>query len=577
MTSSSACYVRLCELFLCVFCVNGLSVNVAPYGVVTVRDGTARIQTGSYELLVIMQRPAALQQRYLSPLLSQAEALLSTAQTGQVVNLDAYLTRLQRLQTPARVRRGLINAVGEITKSLFGVALDKDVQKIRNTVNELVAESNARKIAIKDIIVCVNQTITQQKQIEQKVNVLANHINQLQDDIQTLAVVHNELGVRLHNAEMLIIIENILSLAEEIYKAEQDVVNYFQYKRDLAVIGHLTESLVPKSILKAVRRKVKIDVSDDFLYANLEVRVMKFDEDSLGYWVSLPILDGEPYTLWRVLTVPFPADSRPWQIIPEVTTVGQGLQTGNFIEADLCRYDNPRLCPSPVEYSKLDCINSILAQKDEQLQNCKTVSVSQFDINIKRVTPTSVIISTNGEKVEERCYLKPPQTFYLEANTYLLSVAKGCVLEGGNWKFQATRVEKEEIEIRSSVLLLPEHFNVSVDVPVAPPLVEFNYSKVESLIANNNIRLPDFHSNSIKLVTLSGSVIGYVAFLLLCASVATIFVYRFLRKRRIAKRRKLTIQPTVVSPTEAQSPSNVQDMITTPVFKQFCETTAPKA
>ena len=130
------------------------------------------------------------------------------------------------------------------------------------------------------------------------------------------------------------------------------------------------------------------------------------------------------------------------------------MENGNYIEADLCKYENPRLCLSPVEYGNLKCVNSILRQEDEQVQNCETIPVKQYEINVKRVTPMSIVIATDGEKVEERCPTRPPGIHYLEANTYLLTANAGCVLEGTNWKFQATSITREEIDIDDSILYI---------------------------------------------------------------------------------------------------------------------------
>jgi len=558
--------------FLCtlVTLAYSLEVEVAPYGVVTVKEGTARIQTGTYELLIITQRPASLQQQYLDPLLRKAQALFATARQGQVVDVEAYVTRFQRLLAPIRTKRGLINAVGELTKSLFGIATVKDVNKIKATVNDLVQESNERRVVVRDLIICVNETITQQQKIEQKVNVLAEHVNQLQRDIQTLSVYVDEDRNRLFNAELLIIIENVLSLAEELYNAEKDAMNYFRYNRDLAVIGHLTETLVPRSILKNVREEVQIDVSDEYLYTNLEVKIMELDGDSLGYWVSLPILEGEPYTLWRIQTVPFPVTGDAHrQIIPEVTTVGHGLETGNFIEADLCKFDNPRLCPSPVEYDDLKCVSSILSQDNKQIRNCKIIEVDQFDINVKRVSPNSVVMATDGEKVEERCYLQPPQSYQLQAKTYLLNVKAGCVLEGENWKFQAAKVERKDIELESLVLLLPSHFSVNVTVPKKLNSVKFNYTNVSALIAEKYGHLPDVDKlRDIKIVMLSGSAAGYIALLMIIIIVIGVLVYRYIKRKNI-KKREIKFEPTITYASESQVEGK-EEIKVPPIFKEFC-------
>ena len=44
--------------------------------------------------------------------------------------------------------------------------------------------------------------------------------------------------------------------------------------------------------------------------------------DSVGFWISIPILAREYYTLWKVLTVPFPDYSAHSQIEPKTTNMG---------------------------------------------------------------------------------------------------------------------------------------------------------------------------------------------------------------------------------------------------------------
>ena len=557
----------------------GLDIDVAPYGTVAIREGLGRIQTGSYELVITTGRPGLIQQQVLRPLLQRINDMLNTARNGQLIDMTAYFTRLRRLQAPPRRKRGLVNAVGEITKSLFGIATEKDVNAIRNTVNDLVAESNRRKKAVRDLVVCVNRTIELQQQIQEKVNVLVNHVNALQENIEELTSIYNQVGERLYRSETLLIIENILSLAEEIYNTDRVVIDNFQYKRDLAVIGHLTETLLPRDMLKDLRKRVKIDLDDAYLYANLQVRVMRFDADNLGFWVSLPILEGEPYTLWRVLSVPFPVTAGRRRLVPEVTAVGHGLETGNYIEADLCKFENPKLCSSPVEYNSFNCISSILRHEQGQIENCEVVSVNKFDINVKRVTPLSVIISTDGETVEERCPSENPRTFNLEANAYLLTVTAGCVLEGENWTFKGNTLDRYNLEIEESVQLLPESFNVSL--PVELPKVNFNLSAVNELLSRGYPALPDITdlNGNIKLVTLSGSVAGYVAVLIIVL-VIIVVCFRHFRERLAcwaqtkfaARARTVDVKddeseaPKDADPKEDSDGHNVK----LPVFKQFC-------
>jgi len=77
---------------------------------------------------------------------------------------------------------------------------------------------------------------------------------------------------------------------------------------------------------------------------------MRLQGDSLGFWISIPILDGDYYTLWKVLTVPFPDKRAHCQIEPEAVDIGVGLNSGRIIETDFCLYENPTLCPASIKH-----------------------------------------------------------------------------------------------------------------------------------------------------------------------------------------------------------------------------------
>ena len=62
----------------------------------------------------------------------------------------------------------------------------------------------------------------------------------------------------------------------------------------------------------------------------------------------------------------------------------------------------------PVTSDTLKCVNGILRQEQKQLQNCEVVPVKQFSVNVKRVTPTALVITAHGESIEEHCPVQLP-------------------------------------------------------------------------------------------------------------------------------------------------------------------------
>ena len=102
-------------------------------------------------------------------------------------------------------------------------------------------------------------------------------------------------------------------------------------------------------------------------------------------------------------------------------------------------------------------------------------------------------------------------------------------MEGGNWKFQATTVERYQVELETSVLFF-FHFYGNISVPSALPVVKFNYSEVESLINRWYSVLPELHElNKVNIVILSGSMAGYIAKLMIIIIVIVVFTYRCIK------------------------------------------------
>lgn len=75
-------------------------------------------------------------------------------------------------------------------------------------------------------------------------------------------------------------------------------------------------------------------------------------------------------------------------------------------------------------------------------------------------------------------------------------------------------------------MLLPNHFNLTITVPDELSLFKYNYSRVRAIVAEEYATLPDVNQlNIIRFVTLSGSVAGYVALILIVLNVNVLQSY----------------------------------------------------
>jgi len=315
-----------------------LRVTPVPYGVVTLKQGVARVTTQAYEVVFLRAHPRHIRRTLLKKLETKADELLSMVDITNPAEAQLYRARLNDLKVRPRTKRGLIDGVSELSRILFGFATDHDVKLIRAKVNELVANQNTEQIIIKDLVVCFNDTINEQRKVRTKVNEMIQLINNVRDDFAYLANVTDYLVTKMRHVELKILLENIISYLD-FYKSQQGLYDrLFQYKRDSAAIGHLTESLVTRRMLAKLRREVNFELSDDFLYQNLEVKIMKFDRTHLGFWLTLPVLTEEVYTAWRIVTVAFSASNSGifQRIEPERTQVAVGLTSGKLISTPKC-------------------------------------------------------------------------------------------------------------------------------------------------------------------------------------------------------------------------------------------------
>ncbi len=374
----------------------------------------------------------------------------------------------------------------------------------------------------------------QQQRITDKINELSTQIVDTQIRLASLSDSVKNLTsiVRLNTAGLLI--ESVLSLLEDHKQQETYALQMYELRRDFVEIGHLTETLLDSKSLRRVREKIHIELSDEYLYKNLPVSLVKLDRDRIGYWVSIPILEGETFTGWHIATVPTLLPLGQGVVQPEAYAVGVGLKSGNIIELDECIYNNPILCRSPLEHIDLPCVRGIITKNRNLLERCKVNTVDTLQ-RVKRISNNILLLSTEGENLETRC---PSEASSQELNsgTFLLGVGNGCTVQStAGWLFESSTVIKDEMTINDLIMLeLP---NVSLSLPVFPTVPVFNVSHVDYLVQAHYGALPKPITFRSSHITFTGSVLGIVSTCILFVmvlGVAVYYLYRF-RKRKHKK------------------------------------------
>ncbi len=291
---------------------------------------------------------------------------------------------------------------------------------------------------------------------------------------------------------------------------------------------------------------------------------MMLARDRLGFWVSIPKLLGQTYSAWNKLTVPFVHSGQVRQIRPEVTSVGLGFAAGKIIELSNCEYNNPRICPSPIEYNSLECVSGILNKNAEKMAECEMVELHERKVYVHRVSANMLMLSSQGETIEERCKQQPVKACPVLNVTYVLHAKAGCIISScAGWRFRF-------LMRHSKVVNTTDVFSVDVPdvkfkVDRAVEDVKFNETRITELIGMKHHELPRLsRMHQIQVFITSGSTFGMVGFILGVAVTVFICVLVY-RKMKLSKK----LKQTVVQPTQATQSNEMSGLYpkgdTTPV------------
>ena len=484
--------------------VDGLNVTAVPYGVIALKRGEAKVREKSYDITIIRRHPDSILNS-LGPLERELRDLLFKLRPHRPMLAEMFSARLMLLHRRnfnvqfddadhQRQKRGLIDAIGSISKSLFGTATTADVNELRNKIEEIVADNIAFQNTVKDTIVCVNDIAKHQVEQSEKINTLVSHVNYFHQTLDAVLKVYNNLSSSLYFSEMSDGIENGLSYIESVHTQINKYENHFQYQKDLAEIGHLTESLIGAKRLKRLLQRLGISFPLKYLYQTAKVTLMKLESNLLAFHFSVPVLDSESYTAWDISSVPFLVRRIPHIIKPELSHVGIGLKSGRIIELEHCEFENPIICPAPILYDNFQCLEGILNQEPQKMKTCEIQRVDDHALKVKRLSPRDLLLYSEGETLTERCKLAPASTVNVEAGTYIVNVKTDCFVESSQgWQFTYYKTFNHVVNITDDVVCL-KNLNLSLE--------EFDTGNDDLLkpnITENVKKLMEYHLKELSI------------------------------------------------------------------------------
>ena len=250
-TRSRVSLLFLAFSFMCTAHVVAVDVLNVPFGTLILEKGEARTYSDWHDIVIVRTHPKVIRQASLFNLYETTISLLEQLENRpqeHVTDSDilrSYQLRIDNLNWTAsdsnRKRRwAVLEPVGALAGSLFGLTTVKQTEEIRQKVNSMIDAMGQQSQRVQGLTVAVHDLKANQQAVKQQVDKLTDSVN----TIMGLMSQTETLSTNVWQNQCYITIESVLSLLESYKRKEELFERDFKLTRNLAEIGHVTEDLI---------------------------------------------------------------------------------------------------------------------------------------------------------------------------------------------------------------------------------------------------------------------------------------------------------------------------------------------
>lgn len=338
------------------------------------------------------------------------------------------ITEILQTFKVSRVKRGLINGLGSIIKSISGNLDYTDAIRYENALK--VLKENQFKLESE-----YNNHISLTREFLQHHTKILNTIVENQDKInETLNYImekdfkrETELIRYAHLSQYLLILgDNIDSLTIELVNLGNML--------NLSFASSTAHSIISVAMLRSMISKIKVLYSSKFtLDIDLReyFRVMKFGyyylDDKIVLVFKVPIVLPKPFDLFKLSAVP----NRNHQIlIPMSPYIAIQERDSRYIETECLKANSAYyICeenPAHTFNNHDECIHTLIT-KQQLLPSCKLTSISQESEAFEQLDQKHYILSfPKSTKIQSSCGKLQYKTLN---GSYLAIIPQGCSIQ----------------------------------------------------------------------------------------------------------------------------------------------------
>lgn len=228
----------------------------------------------------------------------------------QVEN-EALELLLGQNRTTKRLRRGLINAIGKVTKVLFGNLDDDDAEYYNSRINQFTKNEHTLAQTIKEQSHVIQTTISN---FNNTIGSLDANEKVLKENVEKISEYLKQGNSNLHELELRVNLNEHFPIFLMIYQQYQQETNVILSAITSAQLGQLHPFVIaPNKLMLELQHiltynNVHFPVTPTLENAHIILKTVSLDvfykQGNLIYIVSVPLVDIQQYEIYKLTPLP---------------------------------------------------------------------------------------------------------------------------------------------------------------------------------------------------------------------------------------------------------------------------------
>lgn len=521
-------------------------------GILVLTEANAQYQIDTYHLAVIYNTTKLrdiyvdICSNYYTLKLKQNSSLDLTTTFKQINylidNIESKLLYLGfdtlGFKTSYRQKRGLINGLGSIIKSITGNLDQEDAMKIDNEIKSLKASSNNNKINQRKSISIMQNFM---KDYENNLNAIKNNQIKIYRAIDRYTTRRNEVETNFLTATIFSQIENSL---QQLYDRLETLENAITFSH----LEKMHPSILDASYLIEELNQIQNEIKDNLAFApninnihlwekTIKVKAYSTNE-TLNFILDLPIVAKQPYNLLHLYSIPNNNDTI---LIPKNPYLILGNNEFAYPHEPCDTITENEVICKHLEWKTLLHSNDCIAQliQHQEPHNC-TYAKAKYDNNIiQQIKDNSwIVIMKQDEVIKTIC--NQDVQYQRSKGVFLITTDSNCKIQ---IRDRTLSTHQKYINIRETIPL-PRAYQTPNVTPIKLKLDSINLDNLKDALRHSeDIIDPEEDAITIPATPSWPSITMYVLVFLTGVGVA---VYKLWWQRRTAQ---ITADPEPESET----------------------------